>query len=175
MIKIFYKTQKEIESENALHRWAAREVKGRAKLACPTYLIKTDGNKVDTSELTEEEIMMLISQDVQDFSASNGTYKTTGNNHLDSFDLIKVTEKSWTPSIDAILQTYYMEKTYGHIMADLRGAMDRNNIVNKAETIAKFIKETNGNFDPVNKSEVMTTLQQMSYNEQMKNQRSKSR
>ena len=173
MIKIFYKTKEELETENGLYRWAATEVKGIPKVACPTYLVKKDGTKVDTSDLTEEEIMALITQDVKDFESSNGSYKTNAKNHLDSFDLIKVTEKSWTPSVDAILQTYYMENTYGHIMADIRGTMDQNNIVDKAQTIAKFLKESNGNFEPTTKEETIVTLQQMSYNEKIKKQISK--
>ncbi len=173
MIKIFYKTKEELEEENGLYHWAAIEVKGIPKVACPTYLIKNDGTKVDTTDLTEEEIMAIIEQDVKDFSSPIGSYKTTGNNHLDSFDLIDATKNSWTPSVDAILQTYHMEKTYGHIMADIRGAMDKNNIVDKAQTIAKFLKEANGYFEPTTKEETIITLQQMSYNEKMKKQISK--
>ena len=175
MIKIFYKTKEELEEENGLYRWAATEVKGRPKVACPTYLMKNDGTKADTSDLTEEEIMALIAQDVKDFASPIGSYKTTGSNHLDSFNLIKVTKNSWTPSVDAILQTYYMENTYGHIMADIRGAMDQNNIVDKAQTITKFLKEANGNFEPTTKEETIITLQQMSYNEKMKKQTSKTK
>lgn len=175
MITIYQKTQKEIEEEKGLYTWAAREVKGIPKAVCPTYLMKKDGTKVDTSNLTEDQIMAIIAQDVQDFSSPTGSYKTTGNSHLSSFDLIKVTENSWTPSTDAILQTYAMEQTYGHIMADLRGSMDKRDIVGKARTIAKFQKESNGDFEQPTKEEVVAIIQQMSYNEKMKQQMGKTR
>lgn len=175
MITIYQKTQKEIEEERGLHSWAAREVKGIPKRVCPTYLMKKDGTRVDTSDLTEEQIMAIITKDVQEFSSPTGPYKTSGNSHLTSFDLIKATQDSWTPSIDAILQTYAMEQTYGHIMADLRGSMDKKDLHGKAYTIAKFQKECNGDFTMPSKEEVIAVIQQMSYNEKMKKQMGKSR
>ena len=175
MITIFQKTQKEIEEERGLYIWAAREGKGIPKAVCPTYLMKKDGTKVDTSDLTEEQIMAIIAKDVQEFSSPTGPYKTTGNNHLSSFDLIKATENSWIPSVDAILQTYAMEQTYGHIMADLRGAIDKCDIVGKARTIAKFQKESNGDVEQPTTDEIVSVIQQMSYNEKMKQQMGKSR
>lgn len=175
MITIYQKTRKEIDEERGLYAWAAHEIKGESKTVCPTYLMKKNGTKIDTSDLTEDQIMAIIAQDVQDFFSPTGSYKTTGNNHLSSFDLIDVTKNSWNPSINAILQTYTMEQTYGHTMADLRGYMDKQNIVGKANTIAKFQKESNGDFGLPTEKEVIAIIQQMDYNEKMKQQMRKSR
>lgn len=175
MVTIFQKTQKEIEEERRLYSWAAHEVKGIPKAVCPTYLRKKDGTKVDTSDLTEEQIMAIIDRDVQEYISPTGPYRTTGNSHLVSFDLLKATENSWIPSIDAILQTYAMEQVYGHIMADLRGGMDKRGIVDKARIIAKFQKESSGDFNPPSKDEIVAIIQQMSYNEKMEQQRGKAR
>ena len=175
MIKIYQKTQKEIEKETSLDAWLAREVKGKPKRVCPTYLVMKDGTKIDTADLTEEQIMAIIDEDVQDFLSPTGSYRT--HNHLYSFDLIKATERSWIPSADAILQTYAMEQTYGHIMADLRGVINiqSNNVVGKAETIARFQKESNGDFEPPTTNEIVSIIQQMSYNEKAKQQMRKPR
>lgn len=174
MVTIYRKTEQEKLEEKGLNTWAAREVKGVPKAVCPTYLIRKDGTRVDTSDLTEEQIMSIINNDVKEFVSANKSNLPASSSHLSSFDLIEATKDSWTPSIYAILQTYSMQQVYGSIMADIRGCMDRQNVVDKARLIAQFQKESVGDFGIPTEEEVIEVLQQMGYNEKMKHERKKS-
>ena len=164
MIAFYLKTQKEIDEE-------IRKFPTHRKKLCLTYILKSDGTKIDTSSLSEEDIMTIIAQDVADFVSPTGSYKRTGNNNLASFNLLNTVKNKWVPSVDAILQTYYMEQIYGHIMSELRAKMDKYGIVEKASIIAKFQKESNGIFEEPTDTEIIAVLEQMNYNEKMKQQK----
>lgn len=172
MINIYTKTTQELEKENADYRFGAALVKGIPFKACPTYLMKKDGTRVDTKDLTEEQIICLIESDVKDFSSPQGSYKTTGRSGLDTFKLIDAIKDTWTPSYGALLQIARMEQQYGHIIADIMGSVDKNDVKGKARTIASFQKQSSGDFSQVTNAEIMDIMQQMAYNEQMKKQQS---
>lgn len=172
MINIHTKTAQELDKENADYRFGAALVKGIPFEACPTYLMKRDGTRVDTKDLTEEQIIGLIESDVRDFNSPEGSYKKTGRTGLDTFKLIDAVKDTWTPSYEALLQIAGMEQQYGHIIADIMGSIDKNDVRGKARTIASFQKQSNGDFSQVTTDEIMGIIQQMAYNEQMKKQQS---
>ncbi len=172
MINIHTKTAQELERENADYRFGAALVKGIPFKACPTYLMKKDGTRVDTKDLTEEQIIGLIESDVRDFNSPQGSYKTTGRSGLDTFKLIEAVRDTWTPSYEALLQIAGMEQQYGHIIADILGSVDKNDVRGKARTIASFQKQSSGDFSQVTIDEIMAIMQQMAYNEKMKKQKS---
>ena len=170
MINIYTKSAEELEKENADYRFGATLVKGIPFEACPTYLMKRDGTRVDTKDLTEEQIINLIESDVRDFSSPEGSYKKTGRSGLDTFKLINAVKDTWSPSYDALLQIAGMEQQYGHVIADIMGSIDKNDVRGKARTIASFQKQSSGDFSQVTTDEIMTIIQQMAYNEKMKKQ-----
>lgn len=178
MINIYTKTAKEIEKENNEYRYGAALVKGTPRKACPTYLMRSNGERVDTRDLTEGQIMRLIENDVKDYQSPNGSYKKGNKKDLDTFQLLKVIEKTWRPSYDALYQLCKMDYKYGHIMMDILGVADTRNFRHDAHAIAKFQKECNNDFSDVTIPEMLGIMQQMSYNEQIKEQyqhRSQSR
>lgn len=175
MINVRTKTTKEIEEQESLYRFGAAVAKGIPMTVCKTYLMKKDGTKVDTRDLSEQEILGLIANDLKDYSNPNGTYKTNPRTGVDSFKLADAIRDTYTPSIDATIQLYQMKEVYGHIVADLMGSLGSYKISDKAETIARFNKESNGDFSPVETQELISVLQQMSYNEQMRKQQSSKR
>ena len=170
MINIYTKSSEEIEKEKIDDMFFSKAVRGIPTGVCPTYLMKRDGTRVDTRDLTEEQIIGLIESDIMDFSSPEGSYKKTGKSLPDTFKLIDIVKDTWTPSYDAILKIAGMEQQYGHIIADIMGAVDKKGVRYEARTIASFQKQSSGDFSQVTNDEVMSIIQQMAYNEKMRKQ-----
>ena len=168
MIHIYTKTEEELREEQSLYDFGARVAKGIPRKACPTYLMKRTGERVDTWDLTEEEILGIIEADVADWKDPNGTYKTNGIQELASFKLFKTLKDSWTPSYEAILRIYEMEQKYGHIMMDILGSIDKRDTGTTISAIVYFQKETAGDFTPATREEIMAVVQQLAVNEKKK-------
>lgn len=168
MIKIYQKTQQELENEQKLYNFGAAVAKGMAREACPTYLMKKDGTKVDTYNLTEEQILGIVQNDLIDYVSPQGTYKTTGKIHLDSFVLAEKLNGHYHPSAQGILQFAKMEQQFGGIVRDLMGSFGALKGYEKARVIAQYQKECSGDFLQPNSNEILDVLQQMVVNEQAK-------
>lgn len=169
MIKIMQKTQAEIEKEEADYRLGAALAKGVPMKVCKTYLTKRDGTKVETRDLTENQILVLIYNDLLDFLYPQGSYKTTGRTDLDSFKLITILkEHGYTPSVNAVLQLTQMEQQFGHIVMDIIGSFGTAHF-SEARIIAKFQKESAGDYSQVQNSEIIAVLKQMEINEKNRN------
>ena len=168
MINVRTKTPQEIEQLKADYRMGAMIAHGIPMTVCETYLMKKDGTKIDTRDLTEVQIMDLVERDLMDYSNPNGTYKTNPRVGLDSFKLASAVKDTYNPSIAGAIKFCELKEQYGHIVADLMGAFEVFKHTDKAETIARYIKETNGDFTPVETSEVIATLQQLAFNAQAK-------
>lgn len=171
MINVRQKTQSEIEKEAADYRFGA-SVAGAGAIpmtVCKTYLTKKDGTRVDTRDLTEDQIVGLIYNDLIDFSSAQGSYKTTGRTGLDSGKLIEaLRENGYTPSVNAVLQMSQMEQQFGHIVMDIIGSF-RTNHFDRARTIAQFQKESSGDYSQVQTDEIVAVLEQMAVNEKNRN------
>ena len=170
MIHIYTKTEEELNEEQSLYDFGARVAKGIPRKACPTYLIRTNGERVDTWDLTEDEILGIIEADVADFKDPKGTYKANGINELASFKLFRTLKDRWTPSYEAILRIYEMEKKYGHIMMDILGSIDKRDTGTTVSAIVYFQKETAGDYTPATREEIMAVVQQLAINEKKKSQ-----
>lgn len=164
MINIRHKTDEEIKKEESLYRFGAQIAKGISKDVCPTYLVKKDGTKVDTWDLTEEQILGLIQIDLVDFSSPKGNYQRENRHDVDAFKLISAIKGHYTPSIEATIKLMQLHSQYGHIVADIMGSIGCNKYFNDAKTIAAFNKEASGDFDKVSDYEVLEVLEQMALN-----------
>ena len=136
MINIRQKTQAEMNEEEGLYRFAAAVVHGLPKSVCPTYLIGRDGRKVNTNDLTEDQILELIQIDLIDYVSPQGSYKRTGKTDLDSFKLANVLKGHYIPSLNAALQMLIWEQQYGHIVTDLMGSIGTLAYRDRAKIIA---------------------------------------
>lgn len=165
MINIRTKTEEEIKNEESLYAFGAQIAKGRPKTVCPTYLVKRDGTRVDTYDLTEKEILGLIEIDLVDYTNPRGNYKKDNRTDLDSFHLATELKGHYIPSIDATIKLANLEIQYGHIVRDLMGTIGALNHLSVAEVIARFNKESNGDFEPVTTEEAIVILEQMAVNE----------
>lgn len=168
MINIRQKTANELKEEESLYRFGAAVAHGIPREVCPTYLVKRDGTKVDTWDLTEEQILGLIEIDLVDYSSPRGTYKKEDRHDLDAFKLASALKGKYIPSVAATLKLSQLETQYGHIVKDLIGSIGAMYDYEKARTVATFLKESNGEFEPATSEEIISILEQMVANEKMK-------
>lgn len=165
MINIRYKTAAELEEEKSLYDFAARVAKGIPKPVCPTYLVKRDGTRVNTYDLTEQQILGLIEIDLVDYTSPRGTYNRDNRTDLDAIRLVQEIKGHYIPSVAATLKLCQLEQQYGHILRDLMGSFGSIKYFDNAKTIAEFNKECNGDFSQVTQEEIIAILEQMQNNE----------
>lgn len=174
MIKIYTKTDEELEKENSLYRFGAALVKSYPKKACPTYIVRQNGEKVDTDRLTEAEIIDLIDWDLYDYTSQTGTYISQPRTGLDTFEFLNVVRDKWTPSCEAILKLELLSDKYGFgIMSDIIGSADKNSLHSRAWIIARYQKQCNDDFSDVTRDEIRAVLKQMAINEKKQKQMKK--
>lgn len=141
-----------------------------------TYLLTTDGKRVDTNHLTEQEVLKLISQDLNAYFEDRKKYAMqTQQESIFSYDLVKALENHWNPSCGAIfrlkeaeINTEKRNEDLSFVLKDLISRIDKNGIVQKAEAIAQFNQQSRGEQGSVSKEEVLRVLEQMVINEQNK-------
>lgn len=165
MINIRQKTAAELEEEKSLYSFGAHLVNGIPKPICPTYLVKRDGTRVDTYDLTEEQILGLIEIDLVDYTSPRGTYNRDNRTDLDAFRLAQEVKGHYVPSVSATLKLSQLEQQYGHIVRDLMGTIGSLTHFDNARVIAQFNKECNGDFSQVTQEEIIAVLEQMKINE----------
>ena len=154
MIYIYTKTKKEIEKEQVLNNCGAQIAKGVPNQVCPTYVIAKNGFRVDTCDLSSDDIIALITDDLKD-PETRGAH---------AFKLLKVLRGSWKPTYDDVIKLYQLLSKYGHIIRDIMGTLDLN-IVRDAYTIARFQKQTSGDFTGVTAEDELAVIRQMKQNE----------
>ena len=168
MINIYVKSKEEIAKQDRNYAMGATLAGSRAvKLTvCPTYLLKKDGTRVDTRDLTEQEILLLIANDLQDFTNPQGRYTKSQKaiGALDAFKLSKALGENYRPSYNVLIQLLQMEAVYGHIVMDLIGSLNGGDTISKAKAIASFNKETANDFGEVDNYDLIAVIQQMQIN-----------
>ena len=167
MIKIYNKTKDEIREEEGLYKFAAALVDGIPFKVCSTYVI-VKGERVDTKDIAEPEIVSLILNDLEDWHSNDGSYSIKPRS-LDSFLFIEALRGYYKPSYSAVYQIGMMEDRYGSIVRDVLGALDKNDTINKATLISNYLKQCNGDFSPSSKDEVFSVIKQMDINVHNKN------
>lgn len=150
MIMIYNKTAKDIAEEQALYDFGAQVVKGTPKRVCPTFVIIKGGARVDTCDLTARDIVSLISDDLKD-PKSNGA---------DASKLLRLLQTTWKPTYDDVLQLYQLENVSRSTIRDIMGTL-RIKIVEDAYTIARFQKDSMGDFRPVTNEDEIAIIEQM--------------
>lgn len=160
MFTIYTKTKEEIESEEAIRA----QIHGNTPI-CKTYVKTKDGRRINTTSLSDEQIITLIDFDINDFLNPNGYYKRDNRTDLDSFKLAKALGKDYKPSYDLVLNLLAMYSKYGHIVMDIMADFNCGKIYNKASIIVEFQKQTNGNYEAPTIDEIIGVINQMKENE----------
>ena len=143
---------------------------------CSTYLLTKGGQKIDTNQLTEQEVLKLISQDLNAYFEDRKKYAMqTQQESIFSYDLVDALKEHWNPSCGAIfrlkeaeINTEKRNEDLSFVLKDLISRIDKNGIVQKAEAIAQFNQQSRGEHGSVSKEEVLRVLDQMVINEQNK-------
>ena len=61
-LQVYEKNEKNIEEEKSLYNYAARIVKGQSKKVCKHYLIDSNNNKIDISDITSERCFSMVKE-----------------------------------------------------------------------------------------------------------------
>lgn len=164
MIKVYTKINEKISEERGLNSWAAKEVKGIAKPVCPTYLIKSDGTRIDTWDLSAREVYDLLSYELK-----NNSPRVECSEFLES---LKPGLKFPLDGVLAFLELRNISK-YPSIVSDVMTSFCLDTLTS-ASTIAKFNKECNGDYSSLVDQDLINVVKQMKINEMNKNKQHSS-
>ena len=173
MITVFQKNEQEIIQE----RFYRHILNDPSQQICPTYLQrKSTGEKVDTSDLTEDELIAIIKADIQDYSTQNGSYGSFQNPNRRKPDVFNLAHalQNRTYSDYFLFQLFQLSLQDGyHMISDIIGALGLNQRLFEVKAIAKFQKECSGDFRGYTTEDMLQVLMQMVQNEKNKLQKKK--
>lgn len=162
--KLEKKSQKEIDAiKNQLHFYAQR-VKGVADTSniCPLRVVLANGQKVDTWNLTEQDIINLVKANAKEMTPNNGSLDKVGT--ANTFKVLKSwQEKHPTVSGDFVSIFYQLRDSFNgaqrEVVRDMLTPLI-NETVEKAKINAKFLKGTKNNFKPVTEKEIVAVIKE---------------
>ncbi len=133
-----------------------------------TYVV-INNEKRNTRDLTEEEILALIENDIEEYMQDMEAYsKKKGNGLLGTFDLLANLPSDFKLSAKGVLYLLKLEKKFGHIVVGVLNGLTNMELINQAMIIAKFLKETSGNFSDITLDDIYLVIEQMVVNDEKK-------
>lgn len=191
MLSIFEKTQDEMEEEKEFNKYCEGGKKGIIKDVCPFYIVSKDKTKVDVLDLSEEQIIHLYRQSLREYIIARSNHEMDSNGMIEStYDAFKLTEGlkgKRTVSYEGLKQILELfspdfltkyerpmmdfslsqsEKEVYKIIAKKLLTPFVNEKMNKVETIAKYLKESKGDFENVSDEMKYEVINQLIINEQ---------
>jgi len=160
MITINEKSMEDIHREIDIN-----SLEGIKKEICLTYITDFNGVKIDTNDLSENKIISLITYDLMDFFAKEGSYQKQYRTSLDAFKLAPLVRDRVMITVNGAYELYRLIPTYGEIMFKILNDFGYMPIIQRAIVIAKFIKESHNDFNAIAYKEMITVLEQMANNE----------
>lgn len=144
---------------------------------CSTYLCTRSGEKLDTNQFTEQQVLKLISQDLSAYLTDKKNYAMQQKS-IFSYDLVNALKKHWNPSCRAIhrLEEALINaesKNNGELAVHLKeliSRIDKNKIIEKAEAVAIANAQGCGEHGLVSKEDICRVLDQMATHEEKNNQ-----
>ena len=134
MMKVFHKTQKEIEDEKMKYNFGAHLAKGKPFQVCPTYVKNLNGDKVDTWALSITELFTICCKDhkldILNY-IQHGEYCPYPNQTISNYSTLK----------DVL--NLVNKENFG-IALDFIGSIDKHKLYEKASIIAQYNKEIRG-------------------------------
>lgn len=163
MFAIYEKTEEEINLERAL------DVK--KKYICP-YSIPVFYNEeivyLDTYDLTDDQILSLIQQDILEFVNPFGFYARMGIKTPMLFDLIRSLRPNYYPSTNMVLQLALMETLLGNVITRIMRKLNCGQKLTKAKRLARKLKTDNNDTGEITPQDIIEALQMMFAEEQEK-------
>lgn len=154
MIKIIEKTPNEVLKE---------QEQNVEKRVCIKYVQELN-QRIDVDTLKEKKVINLIKEDLMDYQAPNGSYKTNPRK-LDAIKLSTLVSDNYIPSVAGAFELYRLIPVYGDIIYKLLKEFNYSTIIEKARIIATYFKESLNSFEEVKYEEMMSILSQMVNNE----------
>ena len=140
----------------------------QSRPVCPTYVVTKDGDCIDTDQLTEMQILSIASQAIRLTAQAHKECRTLQDNLISDATYLMgtVEQPTWEgmkvmiPLLkhqDMIMQNYARDVL---LPAAVRGHYY------EIEAIARFYKESRGNFAPVAAYDMLPVVNQMQINEE---------
>lgn len=124
---IYKKTTEEINEERMTNTYYAHVVKGTPKPVCEYYVMTAAGKKIDVWDLTTLEIVHFI-------LAENG-----------DFEIVKyIRAEQYIQDYTTLEKILALKKKHGHIIADIAGTLDKNNLIKNAGIICDYKSNVEG-------------------------------
>lgn len=138
---------------------------------CKTYVVNKDGDCIDTDQLTETQILSIASQAIK---ISAQAYKESrvlkDNLILDATYLMELVEAHYEPTLDGLKVMIPLLKNQDEVVRQYANDVLLPTAVRghyyEVEAIARFLKESRGNFTPVAAYDMLPVVKQMQLNEQ---------
>lgn len=179
--QVMQKTKEEISREESYLMMSAdpfRDENSPIKRDfCSTYLCTRSGEKLDTNQFTEQQVLKLISQDLSAYLTDKKNYAMQQKT-IFSYDLVNALKNHWNPSCRAIhrLEEALINaesKNNGELAVHLKeliSRIDKNKIIEKAEAVAIANAQGYGEHGLVSKEDICRVLDQMATHEEKNNQ-----
>ena len=176
MLKVFEKSKEQIEKEAAEHRFGAKLVKGVAKPVCPYYVITKDGQMVDVSQLSEKQILTFYVQALKQGTNDKLNNKFSKDGKIESLEEANKLTRALRSPFASYKPSYGGLKTILDLFEDnderIRSwAKDLltplvHEQISDVEKFAKFMQESQGNFEKPTKEQKFQIIDQLAINEQ---------
>ena len=167
MLKVFLKTDKEIEEEENWYRFGAAIAKGIPMKVCPYYLVRKNGEKVNVSDLSEKDIYSFYAQALE--TAYKDKKNSSKNDALaEAFKLTDALIKTdYSPSYEGLRYAFELmendDKTISSWSQDLIKPLASNKI-DYVNVIATYLQESKGNFEGPTKEQKLQVVNQLEKN-----------
>jgi len=191
MLRIFDKTESEIEAEKKLNQYRKTSKKDGVIDICPSYALTKDGARVDVSDLPEEQIVRFYRQALKEYIIAKSNNEMDKNDRIKStYDAFKLTDclkgrrmvsSDGLKKLLLLLSPDFLNK---YDMPLMPFSLSQNDIdcykktakelltpiimekMSKVKLIVKFIEESKGNFGAISEDATFEVIDQMVINEQ---------
>lgn len=169
MLKVYEKTDKEFNEEVNLKSFYSRMVKWSPEPVCKFYVVKKDGAKKDVWDLDEKEIFSFITQ-----AMMNEVIDKNVKDKVEIKEAIKLSqilEGHFKPSLTGLKSIIEMLNDNNPNVVSLSKDIFTPIVhqeISEIKTIAKFLQESNGNFERPTKQQLLEVVDQMEKNKKNK-------
>ncbi len=143
---------------------------------CVTYVVTKDGDCIDTDQLTETQILAIARQAILLSAQAHKEGRVLRDNLvIEANCLMEVVKPHYQPTLAGMkvmipLLQHADNVVQGFARDVLLTTAERGGLA-RIQEIARFFKESQGNFDPLTGEDLLRVVNQMQVNEQRRQER----
>lgn len=138
---------------------------------CETYVMTKNGDCIDTDQLTETQILAIARQAIMLSAQAHKEQRVLRDNLIiDATCLMELVKPHYEPTLAGMktmipLLVHHDAVVQGYARDVLLSTAERGGY-HDIETVTRFLKESKGNFTPVNAEDMLRIVNQMQINEE---------